>query len=421
MRALRFGRRPRLSTRPAAVIGDEQVLRRAGRVAALQAAVALAVVLVVVGLVVFVVDTRAQSRQIDATLRSVVEATEDVDDPPPGTALALRTPDGTTEVSAGAPPQAATLLDEPSGFSTVGGGDRHYRTYVADNAHGRAAALLDLEPIEAGRERLLSALVLAEIAGIAASVLVIVLLSRRSIRPLTLALSLQRRFVADASHELRAPLTVLHTRAQLLARRADRLEPAEVARQLDGIVDDTRALSELVEDLLLSAALEAGPHTREPVEMVALCEQIRDSVAAHAASLGVTVDVDRDVDSLVVSGARPALRRAVHGLVDNAVTHVRPGGRVTVHVGHDDEHARISVTDTGVGIAPHQLQRLFTRFAHGPEQPAGGRRYGIGLALVREIAVAHGGDVLVHSTEGVGTTFTIVLPASSQEPPRIRA
>lgn len=416
-----FGRRPRLSTRPVAVIGDEHLLRRAGRIAALQAAVALAVVLVVVGLVVFVVDTRAQSRQIDATLQSVVAATEDVDDPPPGTALALRAPDGTTTVSAGAPPQAVALLDQPSGLTSLDAGGRHYRGFVADNAYGRAAALLDLEPFAAGRDRLLSALVLAEIAGVAASALVIVLLSRRSIRPLTLALSLQRRFVADASHELRAPLTVLHTRAQLLARRADRLEPAEVARQLDGIVDDTRALSELVEDLLLSAALETGPDTREPVDVVVLCEQIRDSVAAHAESLGVTVDVERDCESLLVTGARPALRRAVHGLVDNAVSHVRPGGRVTVRICHDDEDARIAVTDTGVGIAPQQLPRLFTRFAHGPDQPAGGRRYGIGLALVREIALAHRGDVLVASTEGVGTTFTIVLPRGSQKPPRIRA
>lgn len=420
MTARRFDRRPRLSTRPAAVIGDERLLRRAGRIAALQAAAALAAVLVVVGLVVYVVDTRTQSRQLDATLRSVVEATEDVDDPPPGTVLALRTPDGATEVSAGAPPQAATLVDGPSGFATVTDSDRNYRALIADNAHGRVAALVDLEPYEAGRERLLSALVLAEIAGIVASVLVIALLSRRSIRPLTLALSLQRRFVADASHELRAPLTVLHTRAQLLARRADRLEPAEIARQLAGIVDDTRGLSELVEDLLLSAALEAGPESREPVDVVALCAQIRDGVEAHASTLGVTVDVERDTAALVVIGARPALRRAVHGLVDNAVTHVRPGGRVTIRISRDDRHARVAVTDTGVGISPDRLQHLFTRFAHGPDQPAGGRRYGIGLALVREIATAHGGDVLVESVERRGTTFTLVLPLGSQKSPRIR-
>ncbi|MCL2533053.1 MAG: HAMP domain-containing histidine kinase [Nocardiaceae bacterium] len=420
MTARSFRRAPSLSARPAAVIGDEHLLRRAGRIAAFQASVALALVLVVVGLVVFVVDTRAQSRQIDTTLQSVVASTEDVDDPPPGTALALRAPDGSTELSAGAPPQAATVLDGPSGFTSVHHGDHHYRVFVADNAHGRAAALLDLEPFETGRDRLLSALVLAEVAGVAASVLVIVLLSRRSIRPLALALSLQRRFVADASHELRAPLTVLHTRTQLLARRADRLGPDEIARQLDGIVDDTRALSELVEDLLLSAALETGPDTREPVDLVALCRQVRDSVAAHAASLGVTVDVQRDVDSAVVIGSRPALRRAVHGLVGNAVTHVRPGGRVTVRIGRDAEHIRISVIDTGIGIAPHQTQRMFTRFAHGPEQPAGGRRYGIGLALVREVAVAHGGEVLVESTEGHGATFVLVLPADSQATPRNR-
>ncbi|MBP1159083.1 MULTISPECIES: sensor histidine kinase KdpD [unclassified Rhodococcus (in: high G+C Gram-positive bacteria)] len=405
-------RRPTVATRPAAVIGDEQLLRRAGRLVALQAAAALALVLLVVGLAMYLVDARFQSRQIDTQLRSVVEATEDVDDPPPGTALALRGPDGMTQVSADAPPQIAGLLDGPAGFSDLRAGERHYRALVGDNTHGRVAAALDLEPFEAGRHRLLAALVLAEITGIAASSVVVVLLSRRSIRPLTLALSLQRRFVADASHELRAPLTVLHTRAQLLARRVGQLEPEEVSRQLDGIVADTRALGELVEDLLLSAALETGPDTREPVDVAALCEQVRDSVEAHARSLGVDVDVDVEHGDApcIVSGSRPALRRAVHGLVDNAVTHVRPGGRVTLHVDGDTDLVRIAVTDTGTGIEPRQLDRLFTRFAHGPEQPAGGRRYGIGLALVREIATAHDGEILVDPRNGRGATFTLVLP-----------
>ncbi|MEZ5150068.1 sensor histidine kinase [Rhodococcus zopfii] len=420
MRTRRRGRRPNLTTRPAAVIGDEHLLRRAGRVAALQSALALALVLLVVGVVVFLVDTRVQSRQIDTQLRSIVATTEDVDDPPPGTVLALRRHDGTTEVSAGAPPRTAELVGAPAGFLDVRDGGRDFRGLVDDNPDGRVVVLLDLEPFEAGRDRLLTALALAEIAGIAASTLVVILLTRRSIRPLAQALSLQRRFVADASHELRAPLTVLHTRAQLLARRADRLEPAEVSRQLDGLVDDTRALSELVEDLLLAASLESGPDAREPIDLAEVCEQIRDSVSAYAQALGVTVDVERETATAVVSGSRPALRRAVHGLVDNAVTHVRPGGRVTIRVDGGAECVRIAVIDTGVGVAPEQMHRLFTRFAHGPDQSAGRRRYGIGLALVREIAEAHGGQVLVDSTEGRGATFTLVLPTGSQETPRIR-
>ncbi|MGW0041116.1 sensor histidine kinase [Rhodococcus sp. NPDC003348] len=415
-----FRRRPALATRPAAVIGDELLLRRAGRVVSLQAAVALALVLMVVGVVAFLVDGRAQSRQVESQLRSVVETAEDVDDPPPGTALALRGPDGATAVSAGAPSRAVQLLDGPPGFVDVRDGDRDYRGLVADIHGGRAVALVDLEPFHAGRDRLLSALLLAEITGIAASTLVVILLSRRSIRPLAQALTLQRRFVADASHELRAPLTVLHTRAQLLARRAQRIEPAELSKQLDGIVDDTRALTELVEDLLLSASLDSGPAAREPVDVAVLCEQIGESMTAHARSLGVAIDVESDADPAFVSGSRPALRRAVHGLVDNAVTHVRPGGRVIVRIGVGAGLVRIAVTDTGVGVSPQQLPRLFARFAHGPDQPSGRRAHGIGLALVREVAQAHDGEVLVDSVEGQGSTFTLVLPANSQQTPRIR-
>ncbi|MGV9744498.1 sensor histidine kinase [Rhodococcus zopfii] len=420
MRTRRRGRPPTLATRPAAVIGDEHLLRRAGRLAALQSAIALALVLLVVGVAVFLVDSRVQSRQIDTQLRSIVATAEDVDDPPPGTVIVLRDHDGATEAGPGAPPRALELVDAPNGFVEFRDGDRHFRVLVADNSYGRAVVLLDLEPFEAGRDRLLTALALAEFAGIAASTLVVFLLTRRSIRPLSQALSLQRRFVADASHELRAPLTVLHTRAQLLARRAGRLEPSEVSRQLEGLVDDTRALSELVEDLLLSASLESGPDAREPVDTADMCEEIRDSVSAHAQSLGVTVDLERDTATAVVSGSRPALRRAVHGLVDNAVTHVRPGGRVTIRVAADAEYVRITVTDTGIGIPPQQMQRLFTRFAHGPDRPGGPRRYGIGLALVREVAAAHGGRVLVESREGHGAGFTLELPADSQKAPRIR-
>jgi len=401
-----------------AALSDQATLHRAGRVVAVQSAVALGLLLFVVGLAVYLVDTHVQQQQIATQLTVAAANTDDVSDPPPGMALALRGPSGPVAISANAPQPIASLITGPTGYSDLHVHDVHYRALVSDNPHGRVVALLDLQPFDTGRNRLLLALALAEGAGIAAAAAVVLLLSRRSIRPLTHALALQRRFVADASHELRAPLTVLHTRAQMLARRAHHKVPDELHQELQGLVADTRALGEVVEELLLAASLESGPQTHERVDLLALSQQVRASVAAHAQSLDIAVEVESSTDdraeqaSFLVDGSRSALRRALLSLVDNALAHERPGGRVLLHVNRDDATVRVHVVDTGVGIDPARAQTVFTRFAHGDTQPAGGRRYGIGLSLVREIAHAHHGEILVDTHPHQGATFTLRLPAA---------
>ena len=277
----------------------------------MQAAAALALVLLIVGGVGLAVDVRVQNRQIDGQLVSVATTADDVTDPPPGMILAIRNANGGMSASAHAD-EATQLLSGPDGFADVEIDGRDQRAYVVDTARGRIAAVLDLQPYRASRSRLLVSLGIAELVGILASVAVVTMLTRRSIRPLSQALALQRRFVADASHELRAPLTVLHTRAHLLARRPD-------------------------------------------------------------------------------------------------VCHQRPGGTVTVRPYRNDTSVGIDVRDDGVGVDPATIDRLFERFAHG-DHAGGGQRYGIGLALVREIAQAHGGDVSVTPTPGGGATFTLTFP-----------
>ena len=254
----RLGRR-----RTTRIVDDEALLRRTGRVAALQSALALGVVLLLVGTVAYVLDVHAQAQDIAGQLSAVAARTDDVTDPPPGIALAIRAPSGAVAVSDRAPAATTRLLTGQPGFFDVRSHNVEYRALVADRGGGRVAALLDVTPWETGRQRLLLALVVAEVAGVAGAAAVV--LSRRSIRPLGRALALQRRFVADASHELRAPLTVLHTRAQLLARRAEShdVDPG-LREQLNGLVTDTRALGDVVEDLLLSASLESDAFGREP-------------------------------------------------------------------------------------------------------------------------------------------------------------
>ncbi|MFD6156404.1 sensor histidine kinase [Nocardia sp. NPDC060256] len=395
--------------RPAVIPTELAVLRRTARVAATQSALALAAVLILVGVVLYIADTRIQNRQINDQLSQVAATVDDVDDPPPGMAIAIAQRNGDIVVSARAPAPTAATVTGPTGYRTIVAGGVDYRALVIAESDRTIAVLLDLTPWQEGRQRLLLALLAAELAGLAAAASVAVALSRRTIRPLADALTLQRRFVADASHELRAPLTVLHTRAQLLARRTDLDET--LGNQLRGLVADTRALTDVVDDLLLTASARHEPGRRERVDLVQLCRDVRESVAAQADSRGITVEAGPGrTGEVMVDGVRASLRRAVLALVDNALNHEKPGGTVIVSVDRVDDLARIAVADTGAGLDPRNAEQLFRRFAHGDGHSAGVRAHGIGLALVREVVEAHDGHIAVDGARGGGATFTVYLP-----------
>lgn len=395
---------------------DLAVVRRAGRMAAIQASLALAAVLLMVGAVVYFVDVRVQDRQIADQLTSVASAADDATDPPPGMQLVLQDHAGKVQASADYLPSTELLARAP-GFSDARIDGASNRVLVADKPQGRVVALLALDTYEAARGRLLLALGVAELAGIFASIAVVFLLTRRSIRPLAAALALQRRFVADASHELRAPLTVLHTRIQLLSRRFDAGDIEQAKDQIDALAADTRALGEVIEDLLASASMTTNGVARDHVDVASVAEAVCDSMAEHAVTAGVSLRVERDSarapDDFVVLGSAAALRRAITSLIDNALAHEHPGGEIAIDVRRRGADVVIDVRDDGVGVDPDAVATLFTRFSHGHGHTAtaGRRRYGIGLALVREIAVAHHGQITVGQTLGGGATFTLTLPA----------
>jgi signal transduction histidine kinase len=395
---------------------DLTVVRRAGRIAAVQASLALAAVLLVVGAVVFFVDVRVQNQQIADQLTSVAATADDATDPPPGTELVLRELTGKVATSAVGLP-STDLLARPAGFSDARVGGRPYRVLVADKQQGRVVVLLALDSYEAARRRLLLSLGAAELAGILSSIAVVVLLTRRSIRPLADALALQRRFVADASHELRAPLTLLHTRIQMLARRFDDGDAHEAKEQIDALASDTRVLGEVIEDLLASASMASNAIPRVRVDVSEVAYDVVDSMTDHAESAGVRLTVATTESAergATILGSAAAIRRAVISLVDNALAHEHPGGSIEVFVDRRATDVVIEVRDDGVGVDPDAMGTLFTRFSHGVSHTStGGReRYGIGLALVREIATAHRGDIDVEETPGGGATFRLTLPAA---------
>jgi signal transduction histidine kinase len=254
-------------------------------------------------------------------------------------------------------------------------------------------------------------LVIAAVIGIAIAGVVGFLVARRAVAPLGEALALQRRFVADAGHELRTPLTVLHTRAQLVARRMGTDDPSRPA--VDQLVKDSRVLGEIVDEMLESAALGADPHRGETLDIAEVAADVADGMQALAGEAGVALVLTSAGDRQV-RGSRTALRRAITALVDNALSHTPRGGRVEVAANAGGDPVVVAVTDSGTGLGGENAERLTERFARGDDAPAGvggGRRFGLGLSLVREVAAAHGGTLSLTEPPEGGVRAVIALPA----------
>jgi signal transduction histidine kinase len=270
------------------------------------------------------------------------------------------------------------------------------------------------------RERILGALAVAGGAGLVVATVAAAILARRAVRPIAQALELQRRFVADAGHELRTPLTLLSTRTQMLARRVRShdipIEERErlITRDADGIVADTASLTSILEELLIAADVRT-PVALEPVDLATLAASAVASAqaAAHEADVTLTVSHD-DAPSTVVAGTPSALARAIAALIDNALEHAAE--RVDVHVGRNGRWVVVAVVDDGPGIADETLPRMFDRFSsdRAPAVRPGERRhFGLGLALVSEIASRHGGTVTAENRRlpQTGAVLRLAMPA----------
>ncbi|GIM94937.1 sensor histidine kinase [Paractinoplanes toevensis] len=302
-------------------------------------------------------------------------------------------------VAAGGPAEITTV-DAPG---TV----FHVRTQAT--ATGAVQVVFDARYQLADRRHLLWAFALAAGFGLIAASVTGWIVGHRSVAPLAEALARQRRFVADASHELRTPIAQVHTRAQLIARRSTSA-PAE-RRDLERLVGTTRRLGEIVDELLLSARLAAAPDdgpTREPVDLTALATDAVAREAARATERQVTVNLSTPGGPLPVAGIVSALHRVLAELLSNALTHTPAGGQITVTVRTVRDTAEVVVADTGDGFDPADADRLFDRFHRGPA--AGDRRFGLGLALLQEVVTGHGGTITADGHPGRGASFTVRLP-----------
>lgn len=222
------------------------------------------------------------------------------------------------------------------------------------------------------------------------------------------AFDTQRRFVDDAGHELRTPITIVRGHLELLED-----DPEERRKTLDVVLDELDRMGRIVNDLLLLAkSEEPGFLAREPVDLAALTDELERKVEGLAPREWRL----EGRGSGIVLADRQLLTQAVLQLADNAVKHTSEGGMVGLGSSMGLEEARIWVRDSGPGIAPADRARVFERFSRG----AGPRRSdgaGLGLAIVKAIAEAHHGRVELESRPGEGAMFTIVVPTRPARKP----
>jgi two-component system phosphate regulon sensor histidine kinase PhoR len=220
----------------------------------------------------------------------------------------------------------------------------------------------------------------------------------------------RQEFLSNVSHELRTPLTSIMALAETL--EAGAINDANNSRRFLAIIQKNAArMQHLIEDILELSAIEAGNVSvnAESIHLKSLVEDIVNSLAAAAADRNVSLRNLVPSDAQVFADPH-RLMQMLTNLIDNAIKFNRDGGTVTVEYERDDRD-RISIADTGEGIATQHLDRLFERFYRvdrARSQELGGT--GLGLAIVKHLAKAHGGEVSVYSRVGEGTQFTIDLP-----------
>jgi heavy metal sensor kinase len=228
------------------------------------------------------------------------------------------------------------------------------------------------------------------------------------------AFTQQRRFVADASHELRTPVAAIRSMTDVvLAQGASQEEYINVLSEVNVV---TERLGHLINDLLTLARADEGQVLleRKPVRLDLLAADVAESTESLATERDITVEVDAQ-EPVLVLGDEVRLIQVILNLLQNALTYTNAGGKVSLIVEAGDKNALLTVRDTGIGIAAEHLEHIFGRFYRADaarSRAAGGS--GLGLAIVDWIVHAHKGTISVESKVGEGTTFTVSLPLENQ-------
>ena len=269
-----------------------------------------------------------------------------------------------------------------------------------------------------GWRTLAATLAVVEIAALAVFFVISLFFSRWALRPVARAWTQQRRFVADASHDLKTPLTVILANTSIALEHPERsvasqsqwLESTQhEAEAMQGLVGDLLALAKMDEE---EAAAQSGA-ARPAFEEVDLSDVLEgEALQFESVAFERGVKLESQVEpGIKLRGNEQRLRRLAGTLIDNACKYVDDGGAVNVSLSRSGKQAKLAVRNTGAPISPEDLPHVFDRFYRADKARTGGAGgHGLGLAIARAIAEEHGGTLTVSSTQAEGTVFTATLP-----------
>jgi signal transduction histidine kinase len=360
--------------------------------------------------------TERRERESAATGGSAIDAVEELRIP--GRELFLFDTAGRPLVPATAAPEIARVAARTARQRSVD--DRielppdrtlqlHAERFSTSSGHPYVAlALADRDALDDRYASLISLL-----AALGAVGLVLVagggwVLARQSVAPVQRSMEQMRRFVADAAHELRTPVAVLRTRAEVALQRER--SSAEYVGALQALGRETERLSGIVDDLFTLTRADAGerPLHRARVQLDELVLDAVSATGALAERRGVALSVGA-ADEVVLEADAALLRQLVVILLDNAIKFSERGGAVRVDLHASPSAATLTVRDTGVGIPPDELPRVFDRFYRGESARGSTSGAGLGLSIAQWIATAHRARIDVASTPGEGTAITVTF------------
>ena len=300
-----------------------------------------------------------------------------------------------------------SLLTAADGYGTAAGTGLHY--FKRDVAGTVIVAFADAANTE-GWKSLAITLGLVGVATLAAFFLLSLAFSKWALRPVEQTWNSQRQFVTDASHELKTPLTVILANTSILLSHPERTIASE-SKWLESTQTEAKRMEGLVSEMLTLAQVESKPTlAKERVNFSDIVAGQALQFESVAFETGFQLN-ENITENLFVMGDEEHLTKLASTLIENASKYVNPAGSVSVMLSQSGKNAQFEVSNTGQIIAADDLPHIFDRFYRTDKarsSDAGG--FGLGLAIARETARTHGGDIVAKSDEHTGTTFTVTLP-----------
>lgn len=312
---------------------------------------------------------------------------------------------------------AWSMEQKPKTLQSEGSSVRVVSVPVAKTRDGNVLVVQAAQPRSVVWEPVAALALVLAVVGLGALMLAFVgglYMSRRAMRPVQESFARQRTFIADASHELKTPLTLIRADAEVLQREMTEPGQRELA---DDLLSETDRMNAVLSDLLLLTRLDAGKLDvrRENLDLSRVIVETTERFATRATAARVSLQTNLS-GKLPTIGDEDRTAQILAALLDNALRFTPKGGRITVTGSREDGRAKATVKDTGPGIPPEHLPLIFDRFYRAEEaRTRSGGGTGLGLSIARDLARAQNGELVAANGENGGAVFALALTASGKD------